>query len=208
MKKTCTLIVAAYAPVRAGLAALLRATETICVQGELPDGGDTLSRMLPGLTPDAILYDTGGSAEGIERLLRAIGRMPEPPALIVLGEAPRRDLPVLKAAECLSGWAYLSRDAEAETLALAITAAASGLTVQERRWSTAPVTSDEEVLTPREIEVIALMAQGLPNKIIAFRLGVTLHTAKFHVAQILAKLGAASRTEAVTLGARRGLVAL
>jgi len=63
-------------------------------------------------------------------------------------------------------------------------------------------------LTARETEVLQLMARGLPNKIIAARLGISLHTAKFHVAAILAKLNASSRTEAVTLGARRGLVAL
>jgi DNA-binding NarL/FixJ family response regulator len=52
------------------------------------------------------------------------------------------------------------------------------------------------------------MAQGLPNKNIAARLSISQHTVKFHVASILAKLGAASRTEAVTLGARRGYVLL
>jgi DNA-binding NarL/FixJ family response regulator len=53
-----------------------------------------------------------------------------------------------------------------------------------------------------------LMSLGLPNKVIATRLKISLHTAKFHVAQILAKLNAESRTEAVTIGARRGYVTL
>jgi len=66
----------------------------------------------------------------------------------------------------------------------------------------------DATLTAREGEVLRLMALGLPNKTIASRLGISLHTAKFHVAQILAKLGATSRTEAVTLGARRGLITL
>ena len=65
-----------------------------------------------------------------------------------------------------------------------------------------------ETLTVRETEVLQLVAQGLPNKIIASRLGISLHTVKFHVAAILAKLNASSRTEAVTLGARRGYVVL
>lgn len=203
MKKICTLIVAPYAPVRAGLAALLRETEAICVQGELPSNTETLARMLPGLTPDAILYD----GDGLEALLATIERMAEPPALVVLGEQPGRDLPLLQAAEALPGWGYLSRDSEANTLTLALQSAAAGLVVQEAQASTTPSPVDD-VLTHRELEVLALMAQGLPNKLIAHKLGVTLHTAKFHVAQILAKLGAASRTEAVTLGARRGLIAL
>jgi len=63
-----------------------------------------------------------------------------------------------------------------------------------------------EPLTPRESEVLRLLAEGLANKEIASRLGVSEHTVKFHVASILGKLGAASRTEAVMLGIRRGIV--
>lgn len=65
-------------------------------------------------------------------------------------------------------------------------------------------TSPAETLTAREREVLQLMAQGMPNKQIAGRLNISPHTAKFHVASILAKLGAVSRAEAVTRGARRG----
>lgn len=63
-----------------------------------------------------------------------------------------------------------------------------------------------EALTPREIEVLQLLAAGLGNKEIASRLGISDHTVKFHVASLMGKLGAASRTEAVTLGIRHGLV--
>jgi len=56
--------------------------------------------------------------------------------------------------------------------------------------------------------VLQLVAEGLPNKTIARRLGISEHTVKFHVAALMAKLGAGSRTEAVHLGARRGLVSL
>jgi DNA-binding CsgD family transcriptional regulator len=63
-------------------------------------------------------------------------------------------------------------------------------------------------LTPREIEVLAVLADGASNKAIARRLGISFHTAKFHVASILAKLDADSRTEAVALAARLGLVML
>ncbi len=66
----------------------------------------------------------------------------------------------------------------------------------------------EAELTLREGEVLGLVAEGLANKAIARRLGISEHTVKFHVAAILAKLGAGSRTEAVRLGAQRGLVAL
>lgn len=63
-------------------------------------------------------------------------------------------------------------------------------------------------LTPRELEVIRLMAHGLGNKSIARELGISTSTAKFHVASVLAKFGARSRTEAVSIGIRLGLVPL
>ena len=63
-------------------------------------------------------------------------------------------------------------------------------------------------LTPRETEVLALLAEGLSNKGIAARIGIAERTAKFHVESILAKLGAETRSEAIVLAARRGMVAL
>ena len=61
-------------------------------------------------------------------------------------------------------------------------------------------------ITPRETEVLGLMAEGLANKEVAARLGITIHTAKFHVESLLRKLHAANRAEAVTAGIRRGLI--
>jgi len=69
-------------------------------------------------------------------------------------------------------------------------------------------TAFEETLTPREIEVLELLAEGLPNKAIAARLDISDQTVKFHVAAICGKLGAANRTDAVRLGITRGLVSL
>ena len=63
-------------------------------------------------------------------------------------------------------------------------------------------------LTPREIEVLRLLAEGASNKMIAHQLGISDHTAKFHVGSILSKMNAGTRTEAVTLGMRMGLVYL
>jgi len=65
-----------------------------------------------------------------------------------------------------------------------------------------------EALTPREVQVLELLAEGLPNKAIAARLGVSDQTVKFHVAAISGKLGAANRTDAVRRAVRRGLIAL
>ena len=63
-----------------------------------------------------------------------------------------------------------------------------------------------QTLTPRETEVLGMIADGLGNKIIAARLGISTHTVKFHIASIFAKLEAGSRTEAVTIGIRKGLL--
>jgi two-component system nitrate/nitrite response regulator NarL len=66
----------------------------------------------------------------------------------------------------------------------------------------------DEPLTPREVQVLELLAEGLPNKAIAERLGISDQTVKFHVSSISGKLGAANRTDAVRRAVRRGLITL
>ena len=66
--------------------------------------------------------------------------------------------------------------------------------------------SSHQALSPREIEVLSMLAEGLGNKTIAWRLGISEHTIKFHLSSIFSKLNASSRTEAVTLGIRHGLI--
>ena len=113
----------------------------------------------------------------------------------------------------------LPLDLNTEQLLAALPAVASGLTVtqeppatedHESEWRAEEMADDPlvEHLTTRETMVLRLMALGHGNKAIASRLAISEHTAKFHVASILAKLGAASRTEAVTIGILRGLVAI
>ena len=72
----------------------------------------------------------------------------------------------------------------------------------------APATEAPEALTPREAEVLALLGEGLSNRAIADRLGISERTAKFHASSILAKLGAASRAEAIVRAARLGLLVI
>jgi DNA-binding NarL/FixJ family response regulator len=88
-----------------------------------------------------------------------------------------------------------------------------GVEVEQEAAGDGPVGSDGDngrppALTPRELEVLGLMADGLSNKEIAFRLGVTAHTAKFHVDSVLHKLLAANRAEAVVKGVRGGLITI
>ena len=127
--------------------------------------------------------------------------------------------------------AVLPRTASAAEIALAVESAAAGLVVlhpevaaallasavhadaaDQRAPSPRAALPDEPAggppLTPREIEVLGMLAEGLGNKQIAPRLGITEHTVKYHVASIFAKLGASCRTVAVMVGARRGLVML
>jgi NarL family two-component system response regulator YdfI len=116
--------------------------------------------------------------------------------------------------------AVLPRNVTPTEIAAAIEAVAAGLyvfhpsdidsipTLRPPQSETVPELGESivEHLTPREIEVLQLLSAGLGNKEIAARLNISEHTAKFHVASIMGKLGAATRTEAVTLGIRHGLV--
>jgi DNA-binding CsgD family transcriptional regulator len=112
--------------------------------------------------------------------------------------------------------AWLPLSSSASQLRAAILAAANELLVLTERevskWFGGVRSRDGddgfdiEGLTPREMQVLRMLADGLGNKEIAGQLHISDHTAKFHVAQILAKLRAASRTEAVAIGMRRGLV--
>jgi DNA-binding NarL/FixJ family response regulator len=105
--------------------------------------------------------------------------------------------------------AMLPREAAAEQIIAALYAAAAGLIAMlaENSSGVVPVAdSGVESLTPREMEALEMLAEGLSNKQIAGRLNISEHTAKFHVNSILNKLGAGTRTEAVMRGLRRGLL--
>ncbi|HXM65076.1 MAG TPA: response regulator transcription factor [Terriglobales bacterium] len=114
--------------------------------------------------------------------------------------------------------AVLPSDISPEQIIAALEAAAAGLIVihpteVDSMFPAADPSSRSladlaEELTPRESEVLQMLANGLANKEIAARLSISEHTVKFHVASILGKLGAGSRTEAVSLGIRRGIVLL
>jgi len=108
-----------------------------------------------------------------------------------------------------------SPDVTAEQIIAAVHAAAAGLQVTPvedgvgllpRAQMHEPVEEIVEPLTPREMDVLEMLAEGLSNKMIAHRLSISDHTAKFHVNSILAKLNAGTRTEAVTRGIRLGLI--
>jgi len=145
------------------------------------------------------------------RLLRAIRGWPRTPTIIVLSDDPARFW--TGASRALGLRAALPLEATAEELAGAVRAAHAGLFVLHPE-ALAPSTAGHAALasatplTPREREILEMMADGANNRLIAARLAISRHTVKFHVAAILAKLGARSRTEAVALALRGGLFAV
>ena len=206
------LIVAPYASVRAGLRVLLQPFEDIAVAGEARDA-ESLTYLLQSITADAVLYDA--SAASLEPVLALLAESRLP--IVALCE-DIEDAALL-ARSRQGAWSALQRSAGAEEIAGGLHAAVSGILAIDpiffslmQQGHFLPIhdlgPDEDPALTPREREVLQLMTHGLPNKNIAARLEISLSTAKFHVASILTKLDAASRTEAVTIGARRGLVSL
>jgi DNA-binding NarL/FixJ family response regulator len=118
---------------------------------------------------------------------------------VVVGESPRT-----------GAQGALSQDVTPAQIVAAVRAAAAGLIVMPAEEGVAflPHSQEElaEALTPREMDVLEMLAEGLSNKLIAHRLSISDHTAKFHVNSIFAKLNAGTRTEAVTRGIRLGLI--
>lgn len=210
------LVVSDHPVVRAGLAALVGAAANCQVAGQC--GLAELPAQAAALRPDVVLLDaTEADAGALEALARFTAAEPAIEVLAVSRAGGVRARTVLLA----GARGYLLWDAAGEELAAALQAVAQGLTVlhptaarqllgeaPSAAAALAPAGEPMESLSPRELEVLALLAQGLPSKVISARLHLSEHTVKFHVGSILAKLGAASRTEAVTIALRRGLLVL
>ncbi len=160
-----------------------------------------------GEEADVIIWESPGDEEEQAEVVPAGGGA----AVVVLADAVS---PASVARILSSGAAaLLPKSVSADELAAAVRAAAAGLVVLHQEAAAAvagtvpPRRNDvAEPLTPREREVLAGMAEGRSNKEIAARLNISDHTVKFHVAAIMGKLGASSRTEAVTLAIRNGIV--
>ena len=160
---------------------------------------------------DVVAWDLGASpSETLDRVARvAIDADGLPPVVALIDDASMAGRVWAAGAKGL-----LPRDVPASRLVAALAAAAEGVIVADeefsgllqRRSDTAPVTV--EPLTPRETEVLRLMAEGYANKMIAARLEVSENTVKFHVNAVLGKMAAQSRTEAVTRATRMGLLPL
>jgi len=169
-----------------------------------------LRRLIGEHDPGVVIL--ASTAARVESALEMIGGTLRAPPLILLVDDPR--LAWTSAARRAGVRAVLARDAPLEQISAAIGAATSGLIAlhpdvfRPAARSTVGDPGEERALTAREREILEMMAEGLANRLIAHRLRISRYTVKFHVASILDKLGAASRTEAVTLGVRGGLISL
>lgn len=202
---------------RAGLAALLEQQPGIVVAGQITgedgsdgpggQGGDKLAQALEIYSPQVVVWDVAWEpSASIDNL----GLLPEgaPPVLALAASEAQASQ-----AQAAGARGVLSRGAGAEGLSAALIAVAQGLLVSDPTIVGDPgpsgiAASSPVELTPRELEVLFLLAEGLPNKGVAARLSVSEHTIKFHVNSIMGKLNAQSRTEAVTRATRLGLLPL
>jgi DNA-binding NarL/FixJ family response regulator len=205
------LIVDDHAVVREGLRAFLALQDGVEIVGEAGDGEEALAQAQQ-LRPDVILMDLvmpGLDGVGAMRRLRAEG----PSARVIVLTSfldDERLLPAIQAGAA----GYLLKNAEPAELIMAIRAAHRGDAVIDptvaarlvHAISTDTPQPAEGNLTPREREVLALIAGGRSNKRIALELGISEKTVKAHVGRLLAKLGVADRTQAALLAVQRGLV--
>lgn len=211
-------IVAASPLARAGLENLLVARQ-VEIAGKVASL-DELEDRFDDAPVDVILVDsTGEPLEPLLDSLNATGLAPDF-SMVLLTEPAT--LAAASSTLRVGVRAVLPNDISSDQLVAALQAAASGLLVLHPAQVPAPIINGfasatarsrgleelAEPLTPREGEVLQMLASGLGNKEIAAKLTISEHTVKFHVASILGKLGAGSRTEAVSLGIRRGLVLL
>ena len=208
MSDVRVLVIAGDPLARAGLASLLATQAGLVVAGQVA-GGTMLDGGPDWKQTDLVVWDLGWDPErGLEEMAQA--RLGSAPLVaLVASEADGA------AALALGARGALLRDTPPEALAKALVAVAHGSVVLDPALADALLRAGEttasplpEPLTPRESQVLLLLAQGLPNKLIAERLDISENTVKFHVNAVLGKLGARTRTEAVMRATRLGLVPL
>jgi NarL family two-component system response regulator LiaR len=203
------LVVDDHAMVRRGLATFLKAFDDLELAGEAA-GGHAAILLAAQLQPDVVLMDMAMPDMDGPTATRHIRNQSESIQVIALTSFKEEGL--VQSALQAGAIGYLLKDVSADELAQAIRAAHAGRATLSAEAAQALVRSATQGpspgfdLTARERTVLALMVEGLNNTQIAARLTVSPSTVKSHVSNILSKLGAASRTEAVTLALRNRLV--
>jgi DNA-binding NarL/FixJ family response regulator len=209
------LVAAASASRRDQLESIVRARARFKLMDAIV-GSSALAMRARSLHPEVVLIDSPTAESSLPAITSDLEQAGA--AVVVLVDEPDASWtgPLLHSGVR----ALLPRDASPADIHSALEAAHRGLLLLDAELGRellalkANVRSQEsdaglmEELTRREIEVLRMMAEGLGNKEIAARLAISDHTVKFHISSILAKLGASTRTEAVTTGIRMGLVPL
>lgn len=203
------MLVDDHTMVRRGLAAFLKVFDDLQLAGEA-DSGEAAIQLCATILPDVILMDmVMPDMDGATATRRIRQQFPQV-QVIALTSFKEGDL--VKNALEAGAIGYLLKDVSADELVRAIRAAHAGRATLSPEAAQALVETANQPpapgldLTERELEVLALMAEGLNNTQIAGRLTVSSSTVKSHVSNILSKLGVASRTEAVTLALRNRLI--
>jgi NarL family two-component system response regulator YdfI len=198
------LLVAASAVRHAGLEALLKTVPSVKLVGSLHNS-HAVAQYAVQLHPDVILLDLDEETLTHPSTSLAVVALIDEPSADWVARALRSGVK-----------AILPRDSGIDEILAAIQAAHAGLVLLDpdvtqnlaSRIPAPTVTAGFDDLTPREIEVLRMLAEGFGNREMAARLGISDHTVKFHISSILDKFGAATRTEAVTMGIRMGIILL
>jgi two-component system, NarL family, response regulator LiaR len=204
------LLVDDHAVVRSGLGAVLMTNEDLELVGEASNGEEAI-RQVDRLRPDVVLMDILMPVmDGVQATKAIHDKHPEV-RIIALTSFKEKDM--VEGALKAGALSYLIKNVSADELVTAIRGAMSGqprlspeaaqVLIQDMKQPTTPGYD----LTEREKEILALMVEGLPNNGIAEKLIVSQSTVKFHVSNILSKLGVSSRTEAVAMALKLHLVA-
>lgn len=211
---TRVLVIASSLAARVGLETILREDSRVAVVGDGSRAGDA-AQLVRRFRPEVLVMESADASAAL-KLQVAVQGMGAPAVVLMTGTLGRNELRrVLQSG--VRG--VLSRDVAPAELAAAIESVSNGLAVitTEDLEILLPTSSEMPVgdelaigepLTSRETEVLSMLAEGAGNREIATRMKISEHTVKFHVSSILAKLGAATRTEAVSRGYREGLIVI
>jgi DNA-binding NarL/FixJ family response regulator len=201
------LIADDHGVIRDGLGRLIAALEDIELVGVAADGQEAVARCRES-SPDVVLMDLEmPRLDGIEATRQITSRQPETAVLILTSFSDRRRiLGALEAGAC----GYLLKDAASAEVADGIRAAARGESPLDPRAARTILSARSEpdplaVLSAREREVLALLLEGLPNKLIARRLEISEKTVKSHLTRVFREIGVTDRTQAALWAERHGL---
>jgi DNA-binding NarL/FixJ family response regulator len=195
---TRVLVVDDHQMVRAGLVTLLGATEDVTVVGQAADGSEAVV-LAAELTPDVVLMDLSMPVlDGVEATRQMVTAVPGVRVVVLTSFSDRARVTDALAAGAIG---YLLKDCEPPDLLAAIRAAAAGHVPLDPRVAGALLPSPgggrpEDALSPRELEVLRLVADGRANKQIARQLGISERTVKAHLGRVFRQLGVGDRTSA------------